>query len=187
MLALQALGKEFLFYFYKVSLPSANLKALGKDFLFFFKFLCRVPSVRHSAKFEFFLKNNSLPSALCTALGKVWFFFKKILCRGPWSQYSAKLGKWFSERPFFQLCRVLWPLHSAKRSFAECNTRQSDPKRQFLIFFYIPSWQINSYKHISHIYLIHHIYISIVWTWHLYPSLDLHKNVLLTTIIATQN
>ena len=113
------------------------------------KILCRVPSGRHSAKFEFFLK--------------------KILCRVPWSWHSAKLEKWFSKRPFFQLCRVLWPWHLATGSFAECNTRQSDPKRQFLFYFYIPSWQINSYKHISHIYLIHHIYISFI-TYISHPS-----------------
>ena len=42
-----------------------------------------------------------------------------------------------------------WSWHSAKLGI--------------FYFFYIPSWQINSYNHISHpshIYLIHHIYIS---------------------------
>ena len=59
-------------------------------------------------------------------------------------------------------------------SFAECCdhcTRQRGPlpsatlgkvtkNGKFYYIFYIPSWQIHSYKHISHIYLIHHIYIS---------------------------
>ena len=122
-----------------------------------------MPSGRHSAKFEFFFKKKSLPSALCAVLGKVWIFFKKILCWVSWSWHSAKLEKWFSERPpIFPalpsavtmalgngvLCRVQ---HSAK-----C------PKTAIFNFFYIPSWQINSYKHISHIYLIHHIYISFI-------------------------
>ena len=123
-----------------------------------------MPSGRHSAKFE------------C--------FFKKILCRVPWSWHSAKLEKWFFERPFFQLCWVLWPWHSTTGSFAECNTQQSDPKRQFLIFFYIPSWQINSYKHISQIYLIHHIYISFI-TYISHPSTYPSAHITSITICIT--
>ena len=47
-----------------------------------------------------------------------------------------------------------------------CRVQQSAkwPKTAIFNFFYIPSWQINSYKHISHIYLIHHIYISSIHT-----------------------
>ena len=52
---LQALGKYFLFFFKKNSLPSAHWLALGKVWIFFNK--------------------NSLPSALLPALGKVWIFF----------------------------------------------------------------------------------------------------------------
>ena len=44
------------------------------------------------------------------------------------------------------LCRVQ---HSAKW-----------PKTAIFNFFYIPSWQINSYKHISHIYISSITYIS---------------------------
>jgi len=73
---LQALGKDFLFLFFKISLLSALYSALGKDVLFFFpKILSRVPPGRRSAKFEFFFKKNSLLSALWPALGKVWIFF----------------------------------------------------------------------------------------------------------------
>ena len=96
-----------------------------------------------------------LPSAMVTALDKA--------------------GKWSSGRLFFLalpsavtmtlgngvICRVQ---HSAKW-----------PKTAiFNFFFYIPSWQINSYKHISHIYLIHHIYISSIHTsictYHIYNN-----------------
>jgi len=81
---LQALGKDFLFFlkkilcrvptlhsakifyfFYKISLPSANPSGTRQRFFVFLKkIICRVPLVRRSAKFE-------LPSALWPALGKV--------------------------------------------------------------------------------------------------------------------
>ena len=68
---LQALGKDFLFFLKKNSLPSALYPTLGNDVLFFFlKILCRVPPGRRSAKCEYFLK--------------------KILCRVPSDRHSAK-------------------------------------------------------------------------------------------------
>ena len=92
---LQALGKEFLFFFTKILCRVPTLQALGKDFFYFFKkFLCRVPSGRHSAKLEFFLnffaecslsgtrqslnfflKKISMASAMVTTLGKDFFIF----------------------------------------------------------------------------------------------------------------
>ena len=68
------------------------------------------------------------------------------------------------------LCRVP---HSAKW-----------PKMIIFNFFYIPSWQINSYKHISHIYLIHHIYIlSITYISH--PSTHPSAHITSITIYIT--
>ena len=105
-------------------------KHLAKIFYFFKKNSLPSVSIRPSAKMFYFFSKFFLPSAPWPALGKVWIFFlkkifvecplagtrqslkfflKKILCRVPWSWHSVKLEKWFSERPFFQLCRVLWP------------------------------------------------------------------------------
>ena len=135
------------------TLPSASKRALGKDFFkknsnfaerrpagtrqrfFFKKNLCRVLSGRHSAKFEFFLKKNSLPSALWPTLSKVWIFFKKKSLPSAMVLALGKARKTVFRAPIFQLCRVLWPWHLATGSFAECNTRQNDPKRYFFYFF----------------------------------------------------
>ena len=68
------------------------------------------------------------------------------------------------------LCRVQ---HSAKW-----------PKTTIFNFFYIPSWQINSYKHISHIYLIHHIYISFI-TYISHPSTHLSAHITSIMIYIT--
>ena len=68
------------------------------------------------------------------------------------------------------LCRVQ---HSAKW-----------PKTAIFNFFYIPSWQINSYKHITHIYLIHHIYISFI-TYISHPSTHPSAHIISITIYIT--
>ena len=71
------------------------------------------------------------------------------------------------------LCRVQ---HSAKW-----------PKTAIFNFFYIPSWQINSYNHISHpshIYLIHHIYISSI-TYISHPSTHPSAHITSITIYIT--
>jgi len=129
---LQALGKDFLFFLKKNSLPSALYPALGKDVLFFFlKILCRVPSCRRSAKFEFFLKKKSLPSALWPALGKVWIFFKNKLFAEYRGHYTRQ--NWENGFP---------------------STRQSDWKQPFLFVFYIPS------KQTEDIYNKHHKLVS---------------------------
>ena len=98
-------------------------------------------SGRHSAKFEFFLK--------------------KILCRVPWSWHSAKPENGFSSTHFPALPSDVTMAHG-NGSFVEYNTRQSDPKRQFLIFF-LHSIMTNQFiqtyityiSHPSHIYRIH--------------------------------
>ena len=91
------------------TLPSAGHRALGKRFSFFFKFLCRVSTQKALDKdFLFFFKN----------------FFAE--CYSHSTRQSWKicfLGAHFSS--FAECCD----------HFAECNTRQSDPKRQILIFF----------------------------------------------------
>ena len=86
----------------------------------------------------------ALPSAMVTALGKAgkMVFWTPIFPALP-SAVTIALGKGV-------LCRVQ---HSAKW-----------PKTANFNFFYITLWQINSYNHISHIYLIHHIYISSIHT-----------------------
>jgi len=67
---LQALGKDFLFLKKKI-FAECPLSGARQSLDFFKKKnLCRVPSGRHSAKFEFFFKKNSLPSVMVTALGK---------------------------------------------------------------------------------------------------------------------
>ena len=48
----------------------------------------------------------------------------------------------------------------------------------------LPSWQINSYKHISHIYLIHHIYISSI-TYISHPSTHPSAHITSITIYIT--
>ena len=61
------------------------------------------------------------------------------------------------------------------------------PKTVIFIFFYIPSWQINSYNHISHpshIYLIHHIYISAI-TYISHPSTHPSAHITSITIYIT--
>ena len=86
-----------------------------------------------------------------------------VECHGHNTRQSWKNG--FSSAHFSSF--VEW--HSATGSFAECNTRQSDPKRQFLIFFshsimtnkFIQTY-ITYISHPSHIYLIHpHIHTHI--------------------------
>ena len=97
-------------------------------------------------------------------------------CHGHSTRQSWKNG--FSSAHFSSF--VEW--HSATGSFAECNTRQSDPKRQFLIFLhsimtnkFIQSYisSITYISHSSHIYLMHHIYISSIHTsirtYHIHP------------------
>ena len=105
------------------------------------KFFAECPLAGAQQSLNFFFKKNSLPSALWPALGKVWFFLNSL----PSGMVMALDNG--------VLCRVQ---HSAKW-----------PKTAIFNFFYIPSWQINSYKHISHIYLIHHIYISSIRTYHI--------------------
>ena len=131
--------QRFFIFFKKFLCRVPTRKALGKELLFFLKiFFAECQHARHSAKFNFFL--ISLPSVIVTALGKAGksVFWSPILPALP-SVLTIALGKGV-------LCRVQ---HSAKW-----------PKTANNFFFCVPSWQIHSYKHISHIYLIHHIYIS---------------------------
>ena len=146
-------AKMFYFFSLKILCRGPPGRRSAKFELFKKKILCRVSSGRHSAKFEFFFKIFFAECPLAGTRQSLNFFFKKILCRVP--------RKWFSEHPFFQLCRVLWPWHSS------ATLGKVTQNGNFFIYFYIPSWQINSYNHISHpshIYLIHHIYISSVHT-----------------------
>ena len=49
-----------------------------------------------------------------------------------------KAGKILFRAPSFPALPSAVTMALDNGSFAECNTRQSDPKRQFLILFYIP-------------------------------------------------
>ena len=54
------LGKDFFIFIFKL-FAECPLSGTRQSLNFFLKkILCRVPSGRHSAKFEFFLKKNSL-------------------------------------------------------------------------------------------------------------------------------
>ena len=132
----------------------------------------------------YFFSKNSLPSAPWPALGKVWFFLKKkFFVECPLAGTRQSLN--FFKKKFFAEyhghgTRQSWKNDFSSAhfsSFAECcdyGTRQRCPllsatlgrvtQNSIFYFFYIPSWQINPYKHISHIYLIHHIYISSIHT-----------------------
>ena len=65
-----------------------------------------------------------------------------------------------------------------------CRVQHSAKWPKTTIFFCIPSWQIHSYKHISHIYLIHHIYISSIHTS--IRTYHIHHNIYTYIIISAQ-
>jgi hypothetical protein len=119
-------------------------------------YLCRVSAWQHSAKN---LLEGSPCQVLCrvfgVALGKTCFFAE---CQ---SHYTRQ--KTYTGAQVLVLCRVLWFWHSAKRCFAECNTRQSDQYTPFLFVFPIPSKQTKDISQISHIYITDH-------HRHIYPT-----------------
>ena len=149
-----------------------------------------MPYIRPSAKMFYFFSKNSLPITPMPALGKVWIFLKKFFAECPLAgtRQSLIFFKFFAEyhghgtrqswKNGFSSAHfssfVEW--HSATGSFAECNTRQSDPKRQIIFFsfhhdkyihtniYHIYISSITYISHPSHIYLIHHIYISSIHT-----------------------
>ena len=104
----EALGKDFLIFFFKISLPSAlpgrrsaNIffiffnnflaecparSALGKYFLIFFRNFFAECLVR-AALGKYFFKKKSLPSARVRALGKEANFFYSIFTNTAYKRY----------------------------------------------------------------------------------------------------
>ena len=108
----------------------------------------------------------------------------------PWSWHSAKLKKWFSERPFFQLCQC-----------CDHGTRQRGPLPSATLdkvtengnfYFFLHSIMTNKFiqtyityiSHPSHIYLFHHMYISSI-TYISHPSTHPSAHITSITIYIT--
>ena len=131
-----------------------------------------------------------MPSCLWLALGKVWFFFKKKSLPSAMVMALDKAGKMVFRVPIFPALSSAVTMALGNGVLYRVQNSAKWPKTAIFNFFYILSWQINSYKHISHIYFIHHIYISFITyissiTYISHPSTHPSAHIISITIYIT--